>query len=215
KDGGWGVWRWGGRVLGTKARALGFLVGAGGGVRASFLGRRGWPDAAPVGKKRGPPRYPPQGRLRPRAPCRLEHPPALERRQQPRRDLRILGIERQHRVHDEVVASAVGAVELLLVRQRKRVDQGAYAIGIGKREGGMVGERLDAVERRGFRNSGLQREPLVDDQRIVGIAGVKIVERGGALGHVAQRQRRERGHAVGHVVGRPVLPRGEHDGVCP
>ena len=79
----------------------------------------------------------------------------------------------------------------------------------------MRGERLDAVERRRLRNGGLQREPFVDDQRIVGIAGVEIIERRGALGHVAERQRGERRHAVGHVVGGLVLPRGERDRVGP
>ena len=49
----------------------------------------------------------------------------------------------------------------------------------------MRGERLDAVERRRLRDRRLQREPLVDDQRIVGVAGVEIVERGRALRHVA------------------------------
>ena len=69
----------------------------------------------------------------------------------------------------------------------------------------MRGERLDAVERCRLRNGGLQREPFVDDQRIVAIAGVEIVERRRALGHVAKRQRRERRHAVGHVVGGLIL----------
>ena len=96
-------------------------------------------------------------RLPPARADRLEHAPALERREQPRRELRILGVDRQHVVDDEVVARAIGAVELLLVRQREGVDQGAHAIGIGEREGGMRGERLDAIERRRLRNGGLQR----------------------------------------------------------
>jgi len=42
----------------------------------------------------------------------------------------------------------------------------------------MAGERTDAVERRGFRDGGLQRKPLVDDQWIAGIAAIEIIERG-------------------------------------
>ena len=53
-----------------------------------------------------------------------------------RRQLWVLAIERQHRIRDEVVARAIGAVELPLVCQCERVDQGAHAIGIGKRECG-------------------------------------------------------------------------------
>ena len=79
----------------------------------------------------------------------------------------------------------------------------------------MRGERLHPVERRGLRNDRLQREPLVDDQRIAAIAGVEIVERGRAFGHVTERERRQRRHAVGHVVGDLVLPRRKRDRVGP
>ncbi len=101
-----------------------------------------------------------------RAAAGLEHAPALERGEQPRRHLRVLRIERQHGVDDEIVARAVGAVELLLVRQREGVHQRAHAVGIGEREGRVRGQRLDAIERRRLRNGGLQREPFVDDQRV-------------------------------------------------
>ena len=43
--------------------------------------------------------------LRERAPPRLEHAPALERREEPRGELRILRIERQHGLDDEGVAA--------------------------------------------------------------------------------------------------------------
>ena len=49
----------------------------------------------------------------------------------------------------------------------------------------MRGERFDAIERRGLRDDGLQRQPLVDDERIVGVSGVEIVERGSSLGNIA------------------------------
>ena len=68
---------------------------------------------------------------RPRG-VRLEHAPALERGEKPRGDLRILRIEREHGVDQEIVAGAVGAVELRLVRHRERADQRAHAIGIGE-----------------------------------------------------------------------------------
>ena len=57
----------------------------------------------------------------------------------------------------------------------------------------------------GLRDDGLQRQPLVDDQRIVGVSGVEIVERRARSRNIAQREGRERGHAVGHVVGGLVL----------
>src|SRR5262249_6258586 len=103
-----------------------------GGGRASVIGQRALHDVAHVGRKRRRCRYPPQSNFGPRAPSRLEHAPTLERRQKPRRDPPILGGGRQHRVDHEIVAGAVGAVELLLVPKRKGVDQGAYTIGIGK-----------------------------------------------------------------------------------
>ena len=66
----------------------------------------------------------------------------------------------------------------------------------------MRGERLDAIERRRLRDRGLQRQPFVDDQRIVGIARVEIVERGGLRSGTSQSDSVvQRRHAVGHVVG--------------
>ena len=142
-----------------------------------------------------------QGDLRPRAPHRLHHAPILEGRGKSGRELGIPRVKCKHYVHDEIVAAAVGAVELLLVRQRKGMDQRAYAVGIGKREGPMLGQSLDTVECRRLRNNCLNREPFVDDQRIVGISTVKVFERGRTLWHLAERERRKRRHAIGHVVG--------------
>ncbi len=79
----------------------------------------------------------------------------------------------------------------------------------------MAGQLAHFLERVGLRDHGLQREPLVDDQGIGGIAVVEIGERLGALRHVVQRQRAERGYAVGHVVGGLVLPRGARDCLGP
>ena len=94
------------------------------------------------------------------------------------------------RVGQKLVARSVGTVELGLIVLRKAADQGAHAVRIGERERLMPGERLDAVERRGFGNRGLQRQPFVDDQRIARIAAVEIVERGLALRYRVERQRR-------------------------
>ena len=136
-----------------------------------------------------------------------------ERGDQPRRDLRVLRVEREHRVGEEVVAGAVGAVELGLVRLREGADQRAHAVGIGEREGRMRGRAR--ARGRASRPPGSSPAATSHLSMISGsaaIAPVEIVDRGLALRHVVQRQRRERRHAVGHVVGLMVLPRRERDG---
>src|ERR1700716_4547104 len=79
----------------------------------------------------------------------------------------------------------------------------------------MSSERLDAVQRCRFWNSGLQRKPLVDNQRIIAVASVEIIKRGRTLGYVAERQCRERRHAIGHVVGGLILAGGQRNSVGP
>ena len=54
-------------------------------------------------------------RFRFAAPPRLQRAPGAQRRQQPRGDLRIGAVEMQHDLGEELVAGAVGAVELRLV----------------------------------------------------------------------------------------------------
>ena len=46
----------------------------------------------------------------------------------------------------------------------------------------MRGQGFDPIECRRFRDRGLQRQPFVDDQRIVGVADVEIFKRLRALG---------------------------------
>ena len=70
------------------------------------------------------------------------------------------GVERQHGVGEEIVAGAVGAVELGRVRLRERADQRADAVRIGEREGRMPRQRAHAVERRGLGDRGLQRRAI-------------------------------------------------------
>src|ERR1700736_560618 len=93
----------------------------------SILRQRTLDDVAHVGRKRRRGGYAPQRRLRQSSPSRFQHAPALERGKKPRRQLRIFGVERQHNINDELVARAVGTVELFLVAKREGMDQGAHA----------------------------------------------------------------------------------------
>ncbi len=79
-------------------------------------------------------------------------------------------------------------VELGMVDLRERADERAHAVGIGHGECRVRGQRAHAFERRRLRNRGLKGEPLVDDQRIVGVAGVEILERLRALRPVVLRR---------------------------
>ena len=92
-------------------------------------------------------------------------PPAAERRQHARGDLRIEPVERQQLVGDQRIAGAVGAMEACRV-PRERADQRARPVRVLERER-LVAEQprdlLDGVGPLGLR---LQREPLVDHQRI-------------------------------------------------
>ena len=63
---------------------------------------------------------------------RFESAPALERGKQAGRELRILGIQCQHDVGNEIVTGAIGSIELLLICHGKGMNQRAYSIGIGK-----------------------------------------------------------------------------------
>ena len=90
----------------------------------------------------------------------------------------LVGVEREHDVGEEVVAGAVGAVELGLVALREGADQRAHAVRDWSSEkAGCAVSARTRVERVGLGDRGLQREPFVDDQRIVAIALVEIVER--------------------------------------
>src|SRR5262245_61724171 len=133
----------------------------------SRLGERAADDVGDVARQAVMRRDPPERPLGAGAPPRLERAPALERGEQPRRHLRVLAVERDHRVGYEVVAAAVGVVELGLVRLRERPDQGAQPVRVAERERRMRREVAHALQRRGFRDLCLEREPLVDHQGIV------------------------------------------------
>ena len=66
----------------------------------------------------------------------FERAPGAERVVKPRRDLRVLRVEREHGVGDEIVAGAVGAVELGLVGLRKGADQRATRLGLAIEKAG-------------------------------------------------------------------------------
>src|SRR6266567_4729110 len=94
-------------------------------------------DILDVARERCEPGYSSQRRFGLAATRRLERPPALECRQQPGCDLRIPGIEIDHRLRHELVTRPVRPVELGLIAVRKRADQRADAVGIGEGECGM------------------------------------------------------------------------------
>src|SRR6516165_7573455 len=77
---------------------------------------------------------------------RFQRPPRTERTHQTRRDLRILGVERELGVSDEFVAQAVGTVELGVIGLGKGADQRAHPVRIRHRERGMDGQLLYPIE---------------------------------------------------------------------
>src|SRR3974377_949933 len=62
---------------------------------------------------------------------RLKRPPALERGEKARRDLRVFLVEVQDDAADEVIAAAVFGVELRLIACREGADDGAHPVWIG------------------------------------------------------------------------------------
>ena len=117
----------------------------------------------------------------PPRPCarrsRLQRPPRAEADQQPRRGLRIALVETEHEIGEELVAGAIGAVELGLVGAGEGADQRADAVRIGQREGRMVEQRRAPGRASPAPARRLQRQPLVEDQRVVAVALVEGVER--------------------------------------
>src|SRR5262245_55637601 len=111
-------------------------------VQRELLGtQRTLNDVAHVARQAGLCGGPPQRPFRAAAAAGFEHAPASECGQEPRRDLRVLGIENQYRVDQELVARAVGPIELGLVRHRERSDQRPNPVGVGHRESRMRGQR--------------------------------------------------------------------------
>ena len=119
----------------------------------------------------------PQRRLRELAAMVFKHAPALEGGQKPRRDLRVLRIERQHDAGDELIAAAVAGIETRLIAGGEGADQRAHAVRIAEREGGMVHEACGSASSVSpARDHRLQREPFVDDQSLARVAAVEGLE---------------------------------------
>ena len=141
------------------------------------------------------------GRAR-RLPIRLgELRPAVERARDLRCELRVEGVELEDAVGPERVAGAVGAVEAARVGEAERADHAARAVRVGDAEGRVAHQPLDALEHpvallgRGR----LQREPLVDDERIALEHRVEALEGGFGEARAREQQGDERALALGHV----------------
>src|SRR5690606_37393972 len=96
------------------------------------------------------------------AQCRNEARPVVQRARQPRGDLGIEGIERQHLLGPEVVALAVGPVHAAGVVHAELEDQRARAVRVAQGKGWMRHQRAHLFDAAG-RGNGLQGEPLVYD----------------------------------------------------
>src|SRR5512139_88710 len=98
-----------------------------------------------------------------------ESAPAVHHARQARGQLRVHRVELEQPVGPEHVARGVAAVEGTGVVHAQRVDQAARAVGVGQREVRMLEQRLGAREDLAvvLGRQRLQREPLVDDERLV------------------------------------------------
>ena len=96
--------------------------------------------------------------------------------------------------------------------ERARIDrhrhiERADPVGVGHGETGMLRQRLDVFEHTGVQRPRLQREPLVDHQRIIGKQRMKRRQLFGARRTVEPGQHHQCALPVSHVVG-PVELRG-------
>ncbi len=80
-------------------------------------------------------------------------------------------------------------------------DQGAHPVRIPERERLVAREAGDDVDRVRPLRERLEREPLVDDQRVVAPLLVEALERRLAFGQLAFGQQVEGGDRIGHVAG--------------
>ena len=87
-----------------------------------------------------------------------------------------------------------------MVGLSERADQRTDTIGIRDRKCRVRGQSPDPPKRPRLRDRRLEGKPFVDNERIVGVAGVKILECLHALGPIVLGKRLQRGHAIGHVV---------------
>ena len=84
-------------------------------------------------------------------------------------------VERDDHLLEKRETRAVGAVELRVVGGES-ADQRPHAIRVGHRESAMAHQRPHAVERLALGDLRLQREPLVEDQRLHRVAAAERVE---------------------------------------
>src|SRR5947209_19508329 len=68
------------------------------------------------------------------APLRFHHAPSPERREKPRRNVRVLRIEEQHAFADELIPGPIPSVELALVSLGEGADQRANTVRIAHRK---------------------------------------------------------------------------------
>src|SRR5271163_328886 len=92
----------------------------------------------------------PQSGLCEAAPAIFHRPPTLESAEKTGRNLRVLSVEEQDDLGDELIAAAIRRVELCLVSGSESADQSTNAIGIGEREGWMIHQFLQPCQGAGF-----------------------------------------------------------------
>jgi hypothetical protein len=175
---------------------------------ATLLSRRRAPWSPP---RTGPSTARPRPRPAPARPAspaadRIVSTPARQRRRQPRRDLRIAVIERDHRVREQRITPAIGGMEVAMVLLREHTIDRPQFVRIADVERRVRRQRTDPIGVIA-RTRGLQGKPLVHHQRLRPPALEEIrqqplrefVRQAGTAGRLDQR-----GPAIGQVVGRKI-----------
>ncbi len=122
--------------------------------------KRAADDVVHIGRQSRGGRNATQGGLGLRTTLAFQHAPGPERGGEPRGDLRVFCIQRQHGIGHEIIAKAIGAVELRGVAMCEGTDQSAYAVRIVHRKCRMRSEGAYAVERAGLRDHRLQAHQI-------------------------------------------------------
>src|SRR6476646_8056895 len=91
----------------------------------------------------------------------------------------------------------------------KAPEQGVHLVGILEGESRMARELLHPGERARQARSGLDTEPLVDDQRLILPCLVELTQRVRSLWAIAIGKRYQRCQCIGHVVRLAQLRRAE------
>ena len=131
--------------------------------------------------------------------------PLPQRRQQPGRDLRIDRVQIQYLIRHETVSRPVGGVEPELIARAEGTDQGTYLVRIAGIERAVIQQGHDIRKGLRQRRCRLDREPFVEDQRIIAPALVKRRQRLVPLRTIDLGQEREGRDRIRHVVGAPEL----------